>query len=88
MLLKRFVLTISLSPEDPSQLSLLEEYSHDGKTVCLEDFERFLREQQYETPQNASQIICDFIQDPQRNIQKPYFFVEEVSISLFIFLRV
>ncbi|KAB7496009.1 1-phosphatidylinositol 4,5-bisphosphate phosphodiesterase gamma-1 [Armadillidium nasatum] len=78
---QRIVLSKPLISSEPS---LLDIYSKDGKIVDLEDFEKFLSEEQNEVNiTDASQIIRNFIQDPQRNVQRPYFFVEEFAQYLY-----
>lgn len=43
------------------------------------DFQHFLVEKQREEEHNAGSIIKDFVQDPQRNVEEPYFYMDEVS---------
>lgn len=45
----------------------------------MPEFQHFLVEQQHEQEHNAGSIIKDFVQDPQRNVEEPYFYMEEVS---------
>lgn len=60
-------------------LQALEQYSADGCRVSMQEFEAFLVDQQHELEIHAASIITNFVQDPQRNVQEPYFHMEEVS---------
>lgn len=57
------------------------------KTVSLQEFERFLiREQRHifeKDDKDVSQFICDFLRDPQREIQEPYLSTVEFMDFLF-----
>lgn len=59
-------------------------YSEDNQTVSSQNFHKFLLDYQkdfsFGEDQKAVQnFICDFIQDPQREIQEPYLSVFEVQ---------
>ncbi|KAK8405210.1 hypothetical protein O3P69_001643 [Scylla paramamosain] len=63
--------------EDSELWELLKECSMDGRHVSLLEFQHFLVDKQHEEEHNAGSIIKDFVQDPQRNVEEPYFYVEE-----------
>lgn len=62
---------------DSELWDLLKEYSGDGRKVYMQEFQHFLVEKQHEQEHNAGSIIKDFVQDPQRNVEEPYFYMEE-----------
>ncbi|XP_068228881.1 1-phosphatidylinositol 4,5-bisphosphate phosphodiesterase gamma-1 isoform X1 [Palaemon carinicauda] len=68
---------------DHEEENLFNRYSSDMKTVTLREFETFLIEQQKEDEYSADSIIKKFVQDPQRDVKDPYFYVEEFFQYLF-----
>lgn len=69
--------------EDRKMLMDLDQYSEDKSIVTMQEFQAFLVEQQHELEYHAASIIRNFVQDLQRNIQEPYFHVEEFFQYLF-----
>lgn len=63
-------------------LDALDEYNEEGRIVSMQGFEAFLVEKQHELETHAASIITNFVQDPQRNVQEPYFQLEEVSLLM------
>ncbi|CAH1179228.1 unnamed protein product [Phaedon cochleariae] len=65
----------------------LSQYSSNLKIISLQDVESFLVHEQNDPLGNddraVSQFICDFLKDPQREIQEPYFTVPEFLDFLF-----
>ncbi|XP_023013479.2 small wing phospholipase C gamma 1 [Leptinotarsa decemlineata] len=65
----------------------LQQYSANMKTVTLQEVESFLRNEQEDQLGNddraVSRFICDFLKDPQREIQEPYFTIPEFLDFLF-----
>lgn len=63
---------------------LFSGYCENGKTMSLQEFESFLVVEQEDPIGNderaISQFMRDYLQDPQRNVQEPYFTVNEVSV--------
>lgn len=63
------------------------QYSSNLKTVSLQEVESFLTSEQNDTLGNddkaVSQFICDFLRDPHREIQEPYFTISEFLDFLF-----
>lgn len=57
-------------------------YTKDNQTVLLRDFQAFTVHDQKDLSGNddkaVSNFIRDFIQDPQRDIQEPFFTISEV----------
>lgn len=67
--------------------SFFQQYSADGKTVTLAEFQSFLYNQQAE-PQADPLLVSQeylirfmrgFVQDPRRDVDPPYFTVKEVN---------
>jgi phosphatidylinositol phospholipase C gamma-1 len=56
-------------------------------TVTLQEFQNFLLSEQQDYSGNngleVSQFIREYLQDPQRDIQKPYFYFSEFIDFLF-----
>lgn len=65
----------------------LQQYSANMKTVSLQEMASFLVHEQEDSFQNddraISQLICDFLKDPQREIQEPYLTIAEFMDYLF-----
>lgn len=63
------------------------QYSSNLKTVSLQEVESFLVSEQNDRLGNddraVSQFICDFLRDPHREIQEPYFTISEFLDFLF-----
>uniref|UniRef100_A0A1B0API1 1-phosphatidylinositol 4,5-bisphosphate phosphodiesterase gamma n=1 Tax=Glossina palpalis gambiensis TaxID=67801 RepID=A0A1B0API1_9MUSC len=63
------------------------DYSKDGLTVSLKEFQRFLTQEQNDAmgrdDHTASSFIRDFIEDIERDIREPYFTMEEFLDYLF-----
>lgn len=57
-------------------------YSSDCKTVSLEDFQTFINEQKGDPNLQDSEALTafmrDFVRDPRRNVDPPYFTAKEV----------
>lgn len=57
------------------------------KNVSLEEFQNFLTVEQGDplgkTKQDVSKFIRDYLQDPQRDVQEPYFTISEFISFLF-----
>lgn len=58
-------------------------YTEDNQTVTSQNFLKFLVNHQKDfglgkDQKAVSNFICDFIQDPQREIQEPYLTISEV----------
>ncbi|KAK7083374.1 Phospholipase C, gamma 2, partial [Halocaridina rubra] len=51
--------------------------------VTLQEFQAFLIEQQQEDENCAARIIKNFVQDSHRDVQEPYFYIEEFMKYLF-----
>ncbi|CAH1986383.1 unnamed protein product [Acanthoscelides obtectus] len=73
---------------DESESSdVLEKLPRTMNTVSLKDFQSFLRHEQNDSSANdekaLSQYICDFLKDPQREIQEPYLTTSEFMDYLF-----
>lgn len=68
---------------ESSGITVLEQYSGDMVKVTLQEFQSFLVEEQNESEHLAASIIKDFLQDPQRDVQEPYFLLEEFVQYLF-----
>lgn len=62
-------------------------YSKNTQTVSLQEFQCFLIDHQNDTLGNdehkASAFIRDYLQDPQRDVQEPYFTKNEFIDFLF-----
>ncbi|XP_043670796.1 1-phosphatidylinositol 4,5-bisphosphate phosphodiesterase gamma-1 [Vespula pensylvanica] len=62
-------------------------YSKSGQTITLQEFQNFLITEQQDALGNndieASRFIRDYLQDPQRDIQEPYFTFSEFIDFLF-----
>lgn len=62
-------------------------YSENGETVTLKEFQRFLGTEQSDgnaaDDQFISNFIREFVQDTQREVQDPYFTVNEFVDYLF-----
>ena len=60
-------------------------YCHDGKRVTLSEFTKFLNEEQGELiqPSEAAKRVKNFLQDPARDIEEPYFTLSEFLDYLF-----
>ncbi|KAG0728579.1 1-phosphatidylinositol 4,5-bisphosphate phosphodiesterase gamma-1 [Chionoecetes opilio] len=69
--------------EDGKKMDLLSEYSADGRTISMQEFQHFLVEKQHESEDLAASMITNFVQDPQRDVQEPYFHLEEFMQYLF-----
>ncbi|XP_023319680.1 1-phosphatidylinositol 4,5-bisphosphate phosphodiesterase gamma-1 isoform X2 [Eurytemora carolleeae] len=54
-------------------------YSKDNRTVTLQEFSAFLREEQNQPEKNETVacIMREFLQDPSRNTQQPFFYIRE-----------
>lgn len=65
----------------------LPQYSSNMKTVSLQEMESFLINEQSDLFGNddraISQLICDFLKDPQREIHEPYLTSAEFMDYLF-----
>ncbi|CAH0547497.1 unnamed protein product [Brassicogethes aeneus] len=65
----------------------LPQYSSNMKTISCQEFSCFLIHEQNDSLGNddrmVSQFICDFLKDPQREIQEPYLTVSEFCDFLF-----
>jgi len=63
----------------------LAQYSQDGKRISLQDFARFLRDEQgvKEKLETVAGIMRDFLQDSTRNTAQPFFHVTEFLDYLF-----
>lgn len=63
------------------------QYSDNGKTVTLQEFQSFLVQEQVDPLGNdereVSKFMRDFLQDSQRNVQEPYFTTMEFMDYLF-----
>ncbi|XP_026461252.1 1-phosphatidylinositol 4,5-bisphosphate phosphodiesterase gamma-1-like [Ctenocephalides felis] len=63
------------------------EYCSDGKIVSLQEFQKFLLQEQDdpmgEDVRATSQFLRDYLQEPLRDIQEPYFTVSEILDFLF-----
>jgi len=60
-------------------VSNFAKYSRDTQKVTLQEFTQFLREQQNQ-PEKVETVACimrEFLQDPSRNTQQPFFYVRE-----------
>jgi hypothetical protein len=60
--------------------SFFQKYSSDGSIISLEDFQRFMAEQD-DTPMEAdvtTAFMRDFVRDPRRNVEPAYFTPKEV----------
>ncbi|KAK3855644.1 hypothetical protein Pcinc_037965 [Petrolisthes cinctipes] len=68
---------------DISGRTILDRYSSDKQKVTLQEFQHFLVEEQMQEEHLAADIIKTFIQDQQRNVQEPYFYLEEFVQFLF-----
>ena len=70
---------------------LFTEYTSDGKRVSLHDFQKFLAKEQGELSnvkdpsiiKSAAEKMRDFLQDPSRDVEEPYFTVHEFFDWLF-----
>lgn len=62
-------------------------YSENGETVTLKEFENFLdveqNDEKAKDDQFISNFIQEFVQDTQREVQEPYFTVNEFIDYLF-----
>ena len=62
-------------------------YSKTGKTVTLQEFQNFLLVEQQDPLGNseheASRFVREYLQDPQRDVQEPYFTFSEFISFLF-----
>lgn len=62
-------------------------YSENGETVTLKEFQQFLEKEQSDEHSNddnfISNFIQEFVQDTQREVQEPYFTVNEFVDYLF-----
>lgn len=62
-------------------------YSENKKTVTLQEFQSFLIDEQGDPlgddERQVSAFIRDYLQDPQRDVQEPYFTIPEFIDFLF-----
>lgn len=62
-------------------------YSENGQSVTLQEFQSFLIEEQHDNLGNdertLSAFMRDYLQDPQRDVQEPYFTITEFVDFLF-----
>lgn len=62
-------------------------YSENGRQVSLQEFQSFLVSEQKDEMANderkVSVFIRDFLKDPQRDVQEPYFTIPEFVDFLF-----
>lgn len=65
----------------------LMSYSENKKIVSLQEFHRFLVTEQHTSTgndyQEVSKFVRDYLQDPQRDVQEPYFTVSEFMDYLY-----
>ncbi|KAJ8974220.1 hypothetical protein NQ317_018143 [Molorchus minor] len=65
----------------------ISQYSSNSKTVTLQELQCFLQREQNDPLGNddraVSEFICDFLKDPHREIQEPYFTIAEFMDFLF-----
>ncbi|XP_015591333.1 1-phosphatidylinositol 4,5-bisphosphate phosphodiesterase gamma-1 isoform X2 [Cephus cinctus] len=70
-----------------TEWSRLATYSSNGKTVTLQEFQSFLVTEQQDPLGNndceVSRFIREYLQDPQRDVQDPYFTLSEFIDFLF-----
>ena len=67
--------------------SILLSYSNDSKGYALQDFQDFLIKEQNDPSGNdsseVSRFVREYLQDPQRDVQDPYFTLSEFVDFLF-----
>ncbi|KAF7269728.1 hypothetical protein GWI33_017246 [Rhynchophorus ferrugineus] len=65
----------------------MQQYSSNLSIVSLHDLQRFFKEEQNDPIGGSKELvrnfICDFLRDPQRDIQEPYFTITEFLDFLF-----
>ncbi|XP_046996756.1 1-phosphatidylinositol 4,5-bisphosphate phosphodiesterase gamma-1 [Schistocerca americana] len=66
---------------------LFSDYSENGKTVTLQEFQSFLSQEQRDPmgddEREVSSFMRNYLQDSQRNVQEPYFTIFEFMDFLF-----
>ena len=80
---------------DNSQVfqNYFRQYSSDGKTITLSEFQLFLTQQQdagdplLEDIERLTAFMRDFVRDPRRNVEPPYFTVKEVCFRKNVILN-